>query len=181
MVLPKSRIHFALGNSVGKGKATENLILKTSQGQSLKLTTSSHCEPLSGFHSCGCDLLTCLIPSGGSPIFQSYPVLWAALHTMAFHQGHCSSNQQLQRHSDLARHCNNRPHRRIVDLEKYTTVTKREDRLIEKAEQARGCRMWWQNSRKVSHMAIALDKAVASQCSPLNQQEELAFEPMEGL
>ena len=106
MVLPKSRIHFALGNSVGKGKATENLILRTSQGQSLKLTTSSHCEPLSGFHSCGCDLLTCLIPSGGSPIFQSYPVLWAALHTMAFHQGHCSSNQQLQRHSDLARHCN---------------------------------------------------------------------------
>ena len=29
-----------------------------------------------------------------------------------------------------------------MDLEKYTTVTKREDRLIEKAEQARGCGVW---------------------------------------
>lgn len=52
--------------------ALGNLIQRTSQGQSLKLTiSSSHCEPLSGFNNCGCDLLTCLIPSGGSPIFKA--------------------------------------------------------------------------------------------------------------
>lgn len=57
---------------MGKAKTTKELDLEDFLGQSLKLTiSSSHGEPVSGFNTCGYDLLTCLIPLESSPFFKN--------------------------------------------------------------------------------------------------------------
>lgn len=128
MVLLESLIHFALGNPMGKAKATGNLILRTSQGQSLKLTVSpSHCEPPSGFYNCVCDLLTCLIPSGGNPFFKAIPC-WSVSSPSGRPSGAPASAISRSRDTHTSPDSATIPwdpaHRQTMDLEKYTNVTK---------------------------------------------------------
>lgn len=134
---------------MGKAKAKREFDLEDFPGQPLKLTiSSSHGEPLSRFNTHGYDLLTYLIPSGIVHFSKISHSPRSSLHRDD-PSGHLFCNQQLP--DTLRPHQTfswNLADRGIMDLVKYTTVTKREGRLTEKAGQAGSSGTWRQNSRK---------------------------------